>query len=160
MRRRDLDELISKAIMENYKKYYRLAYSYVRNAADAEDILQEAAVSAIRKSNTLKNPKQVETWLYRIVINRSIDFLRKYRYMESEEKLKNISTEDNYSDRDLQEIVERLKEPDRSIIKLRYYEELKLKEIADILGLSLSQVKSRLYRVLKRLSITLKEEFE
>ena len=60
---------MERALTEGYEKYYRLAYSYVHNEADALDIVQEAAYKAILKSDSLKEPQYVETWVYRIVIN-------------------------------------------------------------------------------------------
>ena len=63
------DELIEKNLIDNYSRYYRLAFSYVKNESDAMDIVQEAAYKAIYKSSTLKNPEYAGTWICRIVIN-------------------------------------------------------------------------------------------
>ena len=66
---RKKEQAVERALTEGYEKYYRLAYSYVHNEADALDIVQEAAYKAILKSDSLKEPQYVETWVYRIVIN-------------------------------------------------------------------------------------------
>ena len=62
---RKKEQAVERALTEGYEKYYRLAYSYVHNEADALDIVQEAAYKAILKSDSLKEPQYVETWVYR-----------------------------------------------------------------------------------------------
>lgn len=104
---RKKEQAVERALTEGYEKYYRLAYSYVHNEADALDIVQEAAYKAILKSDSLKEPQYVETWVYRIVINEACSFLRSR------------------------------------------------KESAKILDENLSTVKSRLYRVMKKLRLNL-----
>ena len=69
--------LIEENLIENYNRYYRLAYHYVKNESDAMDIVQEAAYKAILKSDTLKNPEYIGTWICRIVINEAYNVLRK-----------------------------------------------------------------------------------
>ena len=59
---RKKEQAVERALTEGYEKYYRLAYSYVHNEADALDIVQEAAYKAILKSDSLKEPQYVETW--------------------------------------------------------------------------------------------------
>ena len=76
---RKKEQAVERALTEGYEKYYRLAYSYVHNEADALDIVQEAAYKAILKSDSLKEPQYVETWVYRIVINEACSFLRSRR---------------------------------------------------------------------------------
>lgn len=53
---RKKEQAVERALTEGYEKYYRLAYSYVHNEADALDIVQEAAYKAILKSDSLKEP--------------------------------------------------------------------------------------------------------
>ena len=71
------EQLIEQALMEDYAKLYRLAYQYVRNENDALDIVQESAYKAVKNSGRLQSPQYVKTWLYRIVINESLSFLRR-----------------------------------------------------------------------------------
>lgn len=110
---RKKEQAVERALTEGYEKYYRLAYSYVHNEADALDIVQEAAYKAILKSDSLKEPQYVETWVYRIVINEACSFLRSRK------------------------------------------ESVDVEEIAKILDENLSTVKSRLYRVMKKLRLNL-----
>ena len=110
---RKKEQAVERALTEGYEKYYRLAYSYVHNEADALDIVQEAAYKAILKSDSLKEPQYVETWVYRIVVNEACSFLRSRK------------------------------------------ESADVEEIAKILDENLNTVKSRLYRVMKKLRLNL-----
>lgn len=150
-----IDELIQKNLTENYHNYYRLAYSYVHNEADAMDIVQEGAYKAILKSSQLQNPEYLGTWIYRIMVNEALSLLRKNK-SPYEELTDNLSTTvDCYEDLDLKSAIERLGEPDGTIIKLRFYEDMKLEQIAAVIDENINTVKSRLYRSLKRLRLSL-----
>jgi RNA polymerase sigma-70 factor (ECF subfamily) len=92
-------------------------------------------------------------------MNESLTLLRaRQRWSQDETALDNQSTEDCYEDVDLKRAVEALGEPDRSIVTLRYFEELKLSEVAQVLEMPENTVKSRLYRALRKLRSALKEE--
>ena len=134
-------------LTDNYEKYYRLAYSYMRNEDDALDVVQESAYRAIRDCGKVKNKDYLSTWIYRIVVNTSLDMLRR--------KKKETPTEDHYQDLDLKQMINRLDDKSRTVIILRYFEDLKLEDIADIVGENLNTVKARLYRTLKKLRLEL-----
>ena len=140
------------ALTEGYEKYYRLAYSYVHNEADALDIVQEAAYKAILKSDSLKESQYVETWVYRIVINEACSFLRSRKESVDVEEIQ-AASEDIYENIDLKRAIENLDPKDRAIVVLRFFEDRQLEEIAKILDENLSTVKSRLYRVMKKQSV-------
>ena len=140
-------------LIDNYEKYYRLAYSYTRTQEDALDVVQESAYKAIRDCNKVENPNYISTWIYRIVVNTSIDLLRKRQKNESiVGKLdEDVSYEDSYSNPDLKAALEQLDESEKTVIVLRYCEDLKLDDIARITDSNLNTVKARLYRGLKKL---------
>jgi len=156
-RETSVDDLIEQKLTEQYQKYYRLAYSYVRNEADAMDIVQEGAYRAILKSNTLQKREYLETWLYRIMINAALDFIRKNRRECTgiEGTSESGASQDRYEDIDLARAIKALGEPDTTIIRLRYYEEMKLEQVAEIIGENVNTVKSRLYRALKKLRLAI-----
>ena len=155
----DLQRRIEERLLEQYPRLYRLAYSYLKNEADAQDAVQNGACKALRNWRTIKDPNYLDTWLYRIVINEALTLLRaRQRWSQDEEALENQSAEDRYEDVDLRRAVEALGEPDRSIIVLRYFEELKLSEVAQVVKLPENTVKTRLYRALEKLKNALKEE--
>jgi RNA polymerase sigma-70 factor (ECF subfamily) len=142
---RKKEQAVERALTEGYEKYYRLAYSYVHNEADALDIVQEAAYKAILKSDSLKEPQYVETWVYRIVINEACSFLRSRKESVDVEEIQAAS----------EDIYENIDPKDRAIVVLRFFEDRQLEEIAKILDENLSTVKSRLYRVMKKLRLNL-----
>lgn len=84
--RKSNEEIIEEIILEQYNQYYRLAYSYVHNEADAEDIVQNGAFKALRSSKTLKKQEYAKTWIYRIMLNEIFSFLRNSR-TESYERI-------------------------------------------------------------------------
>ena len=148
---RKKEQAVERALTEGYEKYYRLAYSYVHNEADALDIVQEAAYKAILKSDSLKEPQYVETWVYRIVVNEACSFLRSRKESTDVDEIQ----EDTYENIDLKRAIENLDPKDRAIVVLRFFEDRQLEEIARILDENLSTVKSRLYRVMKKLRLNL-----
>ena len=148
---RDKDELIRKILLDNYESYYRLAYAYVHNEADAMDIVQEGAYRAMLKADSLREKRFAGTWVYRIMINEAKEYLRKNRRDIGEPDENLPAAEVYHRDMDLEEAVEKLPETERTLIILRFYEDKQLSEIAEILQENLSTVKSRLYRTLGKL---------
>src|SRR5690606_10995324 len=112
MTRDEKFELVEKYIVENQQVYYRLAFSYVKNKENALDTVQEAIFKALRSIDRLDEVNYLNTWLYRIVVNTSIDFIRKHQrvsIMEAEileSHLPNSENEISYLD--LQEAVDHL----------------------------------------------------
>lgn len=154
-RDQETEELIHQNLVENYEKYYRLAYSYVHNEADAQDIVQEAAYKAIFKSSTLKSPEYAGTWIYRIMVNEALCFLRKNSKVQPEAEMEAGNHTDHYRDFDLEEAIESLEPLEKTIITLRFFEDFKLEQIALVTNENISTVKSRLYRALRKLRISL-----
>ncbi len=145
------ETLIRSILLENYQSYYRLAFSYVHQEADAMDIVQEGAYKAIRKAGSLQEEDFAGTWVYRIMINTAKDYVKKYKreYETLNENM--IDTKAQDSNMDLREAVDKLPMQEKTLIVLRFYEDKPLAEIAEILQENLSTVKSRLYRTLEKL---------
>ena len=74
------------------------------------------------------------------------------------EELPEVPVEDSYSESNLTELLKQLDDKSRTVILLRYFEDLKLEDIADIVGENLNTVKARLYRALKKLRLNLEAE--
>lgn len=64
-------------IKENKKRFYLLAYSYVKNEQDALDIIQDSIHKALKSLYKVKDLQSIKSWFYKIVIRTAIDFLRK-----------------------------------------------------------------------------------
>ena len=74
---RRMEEETERFLLEHYEEFYRLAYGYVKTEQDALDVVQESAYKAIRDCGKIQNPEYLKTWICRIVINTSVDLLRK-----------------------------------------------------------------------------------
>lgn len=158
-------ELVEQLLLERYDQYYRLAYRYAHHEADACDIVQSGAYKAIKGSHALKEPQYAQTWIYRIMLNECFQYLRRpchssYEEMQDRYGLEGRAAEDSYADIDLQKALDTLEEKDRSVVILKYFEDMKLSEIADILEENVNTVKSRLYRSLRKLQGLLLEKAE
>lgn len=150
------EKAVERTLMENYDRYYRMAYSHVHNPEDAADIVQNGAYKAILKCKSLERTEYVSTWVYRIMINEIFNFYRCSKAcLPLDEVDYDQGKEDVYSDFDLRNALKLLPEEDKAVVELRYFEELKLGEIAELLNENLSTVKSRLYRGLKKLRLDL-----
>ena len=132
-----------------------MAYSYVHNEADAYDIVQNGAYKAILKADTLKNKEFAGTWIYRIMLNEIFTFCKKDNLVTFGELPIDEGKEDTYEDVDLKAALDKLSPEEKAIVELRYYEDLKLDEIAEIVNENVSTVKSRLYRCMKKLRLEL-----
>lgn len=163
MREHKDDKLMISFIKENQEKIYRVAYSYAKNPEEALDLVQDAIVKALQNRHTLKHPEYLKTWFYRILINECLMFLRKNKKFVYLENLDNYSDEPSLSSLensniDLYNAIDQLSPKLKTIILLRYFEEMKLVEIARITGTNLNTVKSRLYKALKILKIDMEGE--
>lgn len=151
-----MEKLVADHVIENKENHYRLAYSYVKNVDDALDIVQESILKAFSSLDSLKSSNYIKTWFYRIVVNTSLDFLRKQKRVVLDEGIisqYDSGATDEYQDIDLKEALEELPDKYRTVIVLRYFEDLKIEEIAEILEENISTVKTRLYAALKKLNI-------
>lgn len=150
-----LQEELEKNLMEHYEKYYRFAYGYVRNQEDALDIIQDSAYKIIKNQGKLRGRQQMESWIYSIIRNTALDFLKKKKreFPMEDEVLYDMAGAQEMDEPDdtFYDMVRCLNEEEYTVVTLRYVEERKLEEIADISGEKVNTVKSRLYRALGKL---------
>jgi RNA polymerase sigma factor, sigma-70 family len=148
-------------VIKNKENHYRLAFSYVKNVDDALDVVQESIYKAISTIDTLKNPDHLKTWFYRILVNSALDLLRKRKKLVivDDEVLSSYDsgTFPNCEDIDLQKALDNLPVQYRSIVVLRFFEDLKIEEIAAILAENVNTIKTRLYKSLKMLRIQMND---
>lgn len=137
-------------------RFYRLAYSYLRHREDALDAVQTAVCRALERQDSLRSPEAVRTWFYRILVNVCLDELRRRGRVVPLSEWEETGQEDApAADDDLAQRVEALPAAVSTVIKLRFYEELTLKEIGAVTGCSVNTVKSRLYAGLRKLRISM-----
>lgn len=152
-----LQKKVEEQILDSYEAMYRLAYTYVRNEEDALDIVQESVYKAIKNSDRVRQESYIKTWLWRIVMNTAVDFIRKNRKEMAVDEVYETGQEDTYKDFDTIEALKVLDEKEKAVVVLRFFEDQKLKDIAGILNENTNTVKTILYRGLKKLKIELTE---
>ena len=139
---------------------YRVAHSILQNDEDVADAIQETMLKCWEKIHTLKKPAFFRTWLIRILINNCNDILRKRKNMVSFDDIPEIPTTDVYFADNWKDTIRCLDEKYRLVIELYYVEELPTREIANMLGISDENVRSRLSRGRKQLQMIVKESSE
>ena len=151
------ETVIMEQFIENYNQYYRMAYAYTKNEEDAMDIVQESVCKALASQKSLKSEQYVKTWIYSIVIHTALDMLRKKKKeivgIEEGTIYENGRNDPNYNEIEVMEWLGKLKEEDRSILILRYFEDMKIEDISKIMHENVNTIKSRLYRALKQLKL-------
>ena len=145
-RRGDAEAFIT-LIEENKQSMYKVARGFLQNEEDAADAMAGTVLNCYEKSGTLKDTAYFKTWMIRILINNCKDILQKRRRSVPVEDIP--ETEDFRLEGDMEEfreLIEPLREQDRSIFTLYYVYGMKVKEIAADMGMKESTVLSRLKR--------------
>jgi RNA polymerase sigma-70 factor (ECF subfamily) len=153
------------------RQIYRVAYRFVHNSADAEDMAQETFIHAFTAIKSFKEEFRFYTWIYRIAVNLCLNFSRRHRRIFSS-RLEDVSPEyvvaperqnpekvmaRTEMGEKIQRAVNRLPGPQKTVFILRAYEELSYEEIAQVLKISTGTVMSRLARARAKLQAYLKE---
>ena len=136
-------------IAEHQEYLYRTAWVFVRNEELALDAVGTAVLKAYQSIRTLKKPEYFKTWLTRILIRAAQDELKKLVYYDSsgepaaQETHEEISIEEKC---DINSAVAQLPEKYRTVIILKYFNELSVKEIAEVIDAPEGSVKAYLSR--------------
>ena len=161
---RPREEALAAYIRENQARLYRLAFSFMRNSDDAMDVVQDAVVKAFEKEGTLRDRETMKTWFYRILVNTCIDSLRRRKrlvYTDADLERADASQEERVLESvTLYQALDRLPQEMKLVVTLRFFEDMKLSEIAQVTGAGVNTVKTRLYRALAQLRLTMGEEEE
>ena len=174
------DQCIDEKLVEAYKagdknaltalvkRWHKLfcdkAYWLVKDKDAAKDIAQDSWTIIINKIDGLKEPKQFKYWAYRIVCNKATDWLR----LQTKNQKRTIgynleieSDEKEYSENEHQKqvllkAIHNLPAKQKTVVRLFYIESYSLKQISDLLDISIGTAKSRLFHAREKLKITLK----
>ncbi|WP_426430218.1 RNA polymerase sigma factor [Winogradskyella sp. HB-48] len=152
------------------KRWHKLfcdkAYWLVKDKDVAKDIAQESWTIIIKKIGTLKQPEQFKYWAYRIVCNTSTDWLRlRAKERNSLGFNQDIKGDDiHYTENDnlkklLLRCVNELPLDQKAVVRLFYIESYSLKQISEILEISVGTAKSRLFHAREKLKKTLKHKY-
>jgi RNA polymerase sigma-70 factor (ECF subfamily) len=176
LQRGDLDAL--SALLGRYQnRLYRYLLRLVREPAEAEDLFQQTWVRVAEKIRQYDSKRNFEAWLFTLARNLAFDHLRRIRPESLDEPIAGMPGEspatrlasaerpvlDGIMERErtgrLAQALELLPVTHREVLTLRFEEEMKLKEIAEVIGMPLSTVKTRLRRALERLRKTLETNY-
>ncbi|MDR1557365.1 MAG: sigma-70 family RNA polymerase sigma factor [Tannerellaceae bacterium] len=156
-------------LLDRYSRpVYSLIFKLVRNKEDAEELAQDVFMKVFRSLGTFRAESSLSTWIYKIAYHTAISEIRKkkHEFLAIDEALiENVSEEklaETFGTNDENEQINRLDaamaalSPDEQAILLFFYtEEKSIEDIASITGLSLSNVKTRLHRIRKKLFVLL-----
>ncbi len=149
------------------RKYSEQLYWKIRHIVltheDADDVLQNTFIKAWNNLDTFRHDSKLSTWLYRIAINESLDFVRKKQVrqqIDADAEYISLSSRlmaDEYFDGDkmqaqLLEAVSRLPEVQKTVFTLKYFDEMKYSEISRILGTSEGALKASYHHAVKKIS--------
>jgi len=136
------------------KDLYRYAYSLLKNNEDAEDVVQDVFMNYLIKSDSYRGDCSLKTWLLVLTRNQCYNVIksRKIRQSESIEDV-NLCSDINYVEDKLniEDALKTLTSEENEIIFLREYSDFSYKEIAQILNISIDNVKVRLFRAKQKL---------
>ena len=169
-------ELFSVLLDRYQSKVFSTVYHYTHDQEEARDLTQEIFIKIYNNLQSYKNKASFSTWLYRIAVNRCIDWTRKKKlqtvsavYDSSEEE---IDIYDTIADSGggpeellikqenrtyIRKVVEELPEIYKTVIILYYFEDFSPQEISDIIGVPKRTVETRLYRGKNLLKLRLEE---
>ena len=153
------EEALAALVSEYAGTLYRVSFSVLRNAADAEDAVQEAFLRVLRHRDTLDEVRDRRVWLIRIVWNIVLDRKRRAKTRPETDDVaelarvlpaEGLSAEDRAAaaqhHAQVLACVETLPAKEREVLMLSAFEELTSVEIAQVLGITESSVRSRLFR--------------
>lgn len=165
----DTRELGFKALVS---KYSETLYWHVRRIVlvheDANDVVQEVFIKAWQNLHSFRGDSKIITWLYRIATNESLSHLRKNKSKYTVDidnpdlGIEQLLTSDDYFDGDeavmkLQKAILTLPERQRLVFLMRYYDDLKYKEIAKILDLTEGSLKATYHHALQKIEEYLRD---
>jgi RNA polymerase sigma-70 factor, ECF subfamily len=175
----ELTELVLKAKQGNEAAFcrliearkadiYKIAFCYVKNKEDALDIVSETVFKAYVSLPKLRQPEYFNTWLTRILINCALTHLKHTRPAcsldEEAQRVERCSPAElpggaAEARLDLYRALDKLDDKHKTVVILKYFQDLTLPEVAEILKCPVGTVKTYLHRALKTLRVELKEEY-
>lgn len=151
------------ALMNDHKiKLYKIAFAYLRDQNEALEAIQEVTCRAYSSVHSLREPSYFSTWLTKIMMNYCNDQLKKKkRYLLKEDLSSNgLADQANHTRMELLDAMEGLDPKERDLLTLKYFQELKIKEIAVLMKCPEGTVKTWLNKALKSLKSKLEEKGE
>ena len=142
-------EAFGELIIMHQEYLYRLAYMYTKNEQDALDAVQECAMRAMISMDKLREPQYFKTWITRILINSIYKAQKKYRNNSPFEDYNEAAPEQPLSIEekpDLYDAIDLLPPTYKTVVILQYFQEMKIKDIAEVMDIPVGSVKAYLFR--------------
>ncbi len=137
-----------------YKDMYRLAYYYMGNPQDAEDVVGEAVLKAYEKFGFLRRKESFRYWIFKILVNECVSELRKKKRKKPNILIEDSDFQGNPNDHvAVEEILSVLSEGEKRIVLLFVFAGYKGDEIAKLLHMKPSTVRSKYRRALKKMEL-------
>lgn len=146
------------------KRLFNVALRMLENVQDAEDVTQTAFLNAFLKLRTYNPKYRFFSWIYRIAVNEALNTLKRRKPAVSLTDDLEIQAPGAAPDRAAEEADQvgralmGLKPEDRAVVVLKHFDSFSYQEIADVLGIPVKTVKSRLFTARERLKLTLREQ--
>lgn len=158
--RASVNERAARLLDEYGNHVLRLAYSYLHNMNDAEDILQDTLIQFLKAAPALDSPEHEKAWLLRVAANLSKNRIGYNRLRAADELDEELAAEEREDLSFVWEAVKSLPVQYREVIHLFYHEGYRAAQIARILGRKESTVRSDLRRGREKLKDVLKEAYD
>lgn len=157
-----MDKTLFRALAETYQgMVYRVALNFFRNMDDAEDATQEVMLKLYLRADPFDSPDHARNWLIRVTLNHCRSVWRSpWRQRVTLEEMTAVIPFSDPEDGELFQTVMGLPEKHRTVLYLFYYEEMSVREIAEVLKLSETAVTSRLSRARRALKHEWTEELK
>lgn len=140
------------ALMQIHKEtLLRTAMAFLRSEHDALEALQEVTYRAYKKIHTVREPAYIKTWLVRIMMNYCQDQLKRGKRLVLTGEVADSTGKEDVSQIELAEVLATLTPDEQQLIYLKYFQEVKIKEIAELSNIPEGTVKSRLHKILRSL---------
>lgn len=154
-------EVFYDLIQPIYADLYRMAYIYVQNEHEAIEIIQQSMIRGYEKIGQLLNPEYFKTWMIRIVINCSKTYIAKMNRLQVTDPmdlqdLQSVTNDFMEEEMDLWQALQMLEEKYKTVLVLRFYQDLTVADIAPIVDLPEGTVKTNIRRGLLQLKQLLK----
>ena len=158
---RDKDDSLESFVLDCQQKAFSVAYRILGNVHDARDAVQEAFMKAFGSRGDFRGDAAVTTWFHRIVVNASLDLLRRRSVRRAVDEMPDLADdtrpgpEENAGRSEVRKIVRNavdgLPERQRDVFLLKHFEGLSVREVGIALGLAEGTVKAHLFRAVHSL---------
>jgi RNA polymerase sigma-70 factor (ECF subfamily) len=169
------DQAAYRSLIDRYQKYvFTITYNILKNREEAEEAAQDVFIKVYKKLRSFERKSKFSTWLYTIAYRTGLDYQKKKKYhtrsIDSEESYlqiedtKSKNPDQSMHQADLKEklkaAIEQLKPADASVITLFYLHEKSVQEVAQIMDLTVSNVKTKLHRLREALRQQLEQQLK